>query len=328
MPMAHLAPGPAQMVFLSLNFLLALGSVLLILWAWPREGEARPGGVEAVAWSGLALFASPTVDTLASGQISLFQAVLVAGFAVLYLRGRGTLAALPLALSISLKITPAILLVYLLVRRDFRTVVASLGWVVALNLAAMLALGTFQPMLDFLTHFSRSAEVLLTPGNQSIFGLVARNLMPNDFWPNLWFAPNLVTPVSIAIGLALLGITVAAVRRPPAGVRGMALQMAPFVLLQLLFSVRSWPHYYVFVLVAMALAWSALRGWGPEMEKRLILALGISLGIAFLGGEISTVTWQLVLRYLVMQSGALCLATLALWTVLVAACLKMPRDSR
>ena len=327
LPFTNWTPEAAQTLFLALNHVLAVGSVLVLLWAWPRGRGAPPDALDVLAWSALALFASPTLDALTSGQIGLVQSFLVAGFAALYLRGRGGWAAWPLALAISLKITPALLLVYLLIRKDFRTVGATLGLVAAMNAAALLALGSLEPLTGFLSHASNSAKILLAASNQSIPCLVARNLTPNDFWPNLWSAPGLVNPLSTLLCAGLLGVTVAAVLRPPCGARGTAVQLAPFLLLQLLCSARSWPSYYGFALVAAVLFWLALREGDWGMDNLLAGATRITLGIAFLGGEISSATWQLLLRMYLMAAGLLCLATLGLWWVMITACRHMPDEA-
>jgi alpha-1,2-mannosyltransferase len=73
----------------------------------------------------MAFLFSPSIDSLYSGQITIILLLLLTLFTILYVKGKQIAAAFILALAISLKLIPAGFIIYFLVRRDYRALIAT-----------------------------------------------------------------------------------------------------------------------------------------------------------------------------------------------------------
>lgn len=169
MPLALASNDVAESVWLLVNVGLLAASLVVLA----RACRLAPGAYLALGVV-LALGFDAVGETLALGQVNVLVAFLVFAAIARFLGGHTASSSALLALSVAIKLQPALLLGYFLLIRRFRYVAACVGWLVALHVPIVLWLGPG----PFLTYF---ADVMphLTAGlpvnvNQSLPALLLR----------------------------------------------------------------------------------------------------------------------------------------------------------
>jgi hypothetical protein len=226
--------------------------VVVILFA-DRRDPGRRG--RAIA-TGLALSAIffPTAYSLYMGQINAVLLLLCVLALHEARRGRDTRAGLALAPAIAFKFFPGILLLFFALKRRWSVVFAAVAGVAAL---VALTLPWF-PLSTYADYVTRVLPEGYSGGswvrNQGLHGVLIRLLADNPYVTPLVRAPALVGPVSALGGLVVLGILVAATRRPtPPASRRFAIEFGLFLVAALLVLSKSWEHYGIFLLPAFFL---------------------------------------------------------------------------
>src|SRR5439155_1648118 len=133
----------------------------------------------------LALIFQPVRNTLELGQVNALMFILLAVFFALYRGGRDVPAGLVLGLSIAIRLHPAMLVLYLMWRREFRTAVVALATAVAVTLLGegstgdllVSSLAGLSAILigvvnDFYTHPLLSKGLLVFIAEIKFYGLV------------------------------------------------------------------------------------------------------------------------------------------------------------
>lgn len=156
---------------LSAKLLFNLFSLLLFCTSFYRLlCRLKPG------WYAVFLplvFAYPLLNNIVQGQAYLLILSLLTESFLCHERGRTIPAALLLALCISLKLFPAFVLLYFLVRKDYRLLGWTVGFTAALCLLPALAIG-WHTVSDYYTHivprlFNNDVIGPYYPGNQSVY---------------------------------------------------------------------------------------------------------------------------------------------------------------
>jgi len=144
-------------------------------------------------------FADVLQNNLVNGQVNPVVLALCVAFAWLHARGRRLAAGAALGAAIAIKITPAILLLYLVKRQDWRTVAWTVG--------AMLACGVVLPYLvagpSIWNEYYHYAQTFLTDrlvdsaeivSHRRAFGLVevVRQLTGSALAADIWIAAAVV----------------------------------------------------------------------------------------------------------------------------------------
>jgi hypothetical protein len=194
-------------------------------------------------WIVLTLGFAPLAELLYFGQInliSLFGMTLLFLFAV----SAPWLAGLGLAIAIVTKVSPGLLLVYLLATRKFKAILWTFGWVLALSLVALLRYGpgpfvTYPGVFQMLTHtfpVNVHSQALAVKLN-SLFGI----------------GPMGLTQFGVTILIVLLvGCAAALVFMRRSKSADLSL-FALTVFAAILSTNIIWYHYYVFLLLPLAL---------------------------------------------------------------------------
>lgn len=236
LPLAFLPVEVAGVILTALS-LLALWFVLALTlralgcdWRW------------AVWLLPIAALFEPVRDTIAFGQINLLLMALV----VMDALGRRRLSTGALAgLAAAVKLTPAVFVLYFLLRRDYRAA-AVMGGTAAV---ATLAVGAIMPNTSWLyfTDVLGDTGRIGSPAyskNQSIAGLLAR--VTDAGWADyVW-----IVGVAVVIGAAFLAARRTWVRDDS------ALLLSVVAVVSLLCSPVSWSHHWVWLIV-LALATAA-----------------------------------------------------------------------
>lgn len=259
-PLAAVAFTPLTLVPVSVaGLILSLGTLASVWWvarlALEHLGVDRPAVMAVWALPVLSLL-EPVRETVAFGQVNAILMAMVATDALYRSKDRLSTGVLA-GIAASLKLTPAVFIVYFLVRRQYRAAAVMAGTAVASTLfaAALAPALSWQYFTDTLINTSRIGDpAYLT--NQSIFGAVARISSP-EVADQIW-------PVAV---LFLLALAVAAAWR----VRSNPLATLMVVsLIALLASPVSWSHHWVWIIVAVAAC-----AQGSRWLAVAVLALGI-----------------------------------------------------
>lgn len=298
-PFAAIALSPlAALPFEVARFgLMAVNLVIVVVGGW---WLARPLGLPH--WFVLALALplgvalEPIRETIGFGQVNLLLTALVLLDAVLLAQGRRALAGFGIGLAAAVKLTPAIFLLYLLLRREWRPALNAIGAAAGATLLAAAAdpRSSWQFWTETLWATSRVGRYDSTP-NQSLMGLVARVL--DTPVPPVWAWALLAVPF----------LTVGMVRALRAGD-----ELTAFTLVGLtggLVSPISWTHHLVWVLPAVILL---LRG-GRVIPAALTYAI-VASSVVWWWRRDAPHHWDLGLPGIVQENAyVLVLAALVLW---------------
>ncbi|AGF72914.1 glycosyltransferase 87 family protein [Corynebacterium halotolerans] len=210
----------------------------------------------------VALLFEPVRETLGFGQVNvlLMTLVLVDTLTRRPWLPRGVF----IGLAAAIKLTPAVFILYFLVRRDWKGAATTVGSAVAFTLAAFVVSPTnsWTYWLDTLSNTGRIGGLAYT-ANQSIQGMLFR-ILPEDAVDPVWFGLVLValagiiaamvrvhraapTPVDSAVGLVVLNSLVALVCSPV-----------------------SWSHHWVWLVPLAAVTGAA--AWGATSRGDRLVA--------------------------------------------------------
>lgn len=202
------------------------------------------------------IWLEPIASNFAFGQINVVLMTLVIADCVP--RRTPWPRGLLLGLGIALKLTPAVFLLYFLVRRDYRTALTALtSFAVATLVGFMLAWSdSWEYWTHTVHHTDRIGSAALNT-DQNIASALARIGLSEQLSFVLW----------ASLCLAVLALTVWAMRRVlRAGETTLAIICV--ALFGLMVSPVSWSHHWVWVLPALLV--TAVLGW-----RRRIVALGV-----------------------------------------------------
>ena len=277
MPWGSLTPRNA--IFSLVIFSLALLFPALLLTARDaRERVARWGGEApdaAFVFAAVTLVALPFHDNLDMGQVNILILCLIVLCLHFAQTGREALGGVFLGFAALFKVTPLFLLFYLLARGRYKAVAACA--VTMIGVAAMtLPMGAWPQWERFFAalptmSYGRTIPGLFSPAfhpNFSLAGLFSR-LFPDDI-PRIRTATIALIAIFLAAAVWLLRK-----RRDSPGAEIMVL---PFLVLMAVSSPLTYLHHVVYVapglVLALAYAWNALRGWRrPATVLALLLAM-------------------------------------------------------
>jgi alpha-1,2-mannosyltransferase len=258
-----LLPARAGFLVLTVISALLLFAVVygfLVALRGREKGLVLPGFV-AVGVQLLAAGGDPVRSTLGYGQINMVLMALVV-FDCLgpTRRWRGVLVGLAAAI----KLTPAVFILFFLVRKDFRAALqAGVTFVAATALAFAVLPGE---SVTYWTKLLFNGERIGAPdhvANQSLRGAFAR--LSVDFY---WILPALL----------VIALTVYVIRRS-----NMPMGLAITALCGLLVSPVSWVHHWVWLVPVLV-----VLGWTAVFERRVFMGLSVVLAAAV---AISTPIW-------------------------------------
>ncbi len=192
MPLASaFAAETAWAIWFSLNVALLLG-VVAVLSRRSRSGRWL--------WIVTPLFL-PALEALYLGQVTILLLALFSGAWLAVQRDRRFLAGMLLALAAWIKVYPAILLVYFLVKRDWRVLGGGVSAALGLGLLQFLISGAAPliGMIDVLFSLTNSGQSLLIAANASVYGFTSQLFEP---YRNV--TPLIVSPALYLISRALL----------------------------------------------------------------------------------------------------------------------------
>jgi alpha-1,2-mannosyltransferase len=248
-PLGLLPDAVANVVWLLVGQVsLAAALVLVLRWLRPTAGA-----VTAILCATLTFY--PLWVDVVQGQANLLILLLVTVGIAGIVRGKPAFG-VALGAAAALKLTPFILLAWLLLDRRIREAAWMIGAFTAVTAAA--ALLRFQ---DTVVFFGQVIPALASGtayyANQSLAGVLARLFSVNPY-TTPWFAPSWSALLLAAGAIALSALWFFRTRHEPARLRAVA-----FIPLVPLLSSITWPHHLVLLLPMLWLAAIALgeRDW-------------------------------------------------------------------
>lgn len=252
---------------------VSLGLTLWLLRAWVRE---RPGLADPVLCLALGcVLALPALYEAAKfNQVSFVVLVLVVGGVRSLERGRLTRSGLLFGAAVTLKLLPAVFIAWLVLKREWRALLAALGTTAGLAvLPCLIAFGSDRTLTYYRDWWRHNVEGPPSTGwiakdlrehfidrrNQSIGAVLARLTQPDhrfaDPWQPVELSPRrcrqLALTLTGVLGVALLWFT----RRPARQLSEAKLrcEAAVYALAMLVFSPLLRQYYLVWALPALVL---------------------------------------------------------------------------
>ena len=231
----------------------------------PGPAWSRRWWLTALIVAGATIWLEPIKSNFAFGQINVVLMTLVIADCVP--RRTPWPRGLLLGLGIALKLTPAVFLLYFLLRRDRRAVVTSLASIAAATLAGFAL--AWHDSWQYWTHTVRNTDRIGSASlntNQNMAGTLAR----------LGLSDHAAVPAVGGRCLLVLALTVWAARRVlRAGEPVMAVICV--ALFGLVVSPVSWSHHWVWVLPTVLV--TAVLAW---RRRNVALALLSAAGVALM----------------------------------------------
>lgn len=272
-------------------FLISAASIVAAAWMSARLASDTPEQsgpeeqvVESFWWRGAIAACSAVLvlrfvlDTFNLGQVNAVVAALAVAHVYLYSRDRKALSALALVVAVSIKLTPALLLVYHIAKLRLKFAVACATLLVGVTALSFLPFGPRGPDA-FQTFWSRTVRNeqgynFRYSGNQSLRGAIARLIEPSVYDAvDVGERRKLADRATLLVSVVLLALAILAAVRA----RGELSATAPFFCCTVLLSPLSWKAHYVILILPVAHLLSLAKG---SVKVRQLVAA--TLGAAFL----------------------------------------------
>lgn len=306
-PLAKLSPANAQLLFVSVSLLCYAGSIWLILFKLtPANRDGRLRDFALVFSLTFMLSFDPAFSTLGTGDASFITLFLIClTLAAIRSGSSSWRIALPLTIAILLKSYPALLLIPLLARKQYRAIAwTSLFLIIsAVGAKQVLPPHTWRSWYtDFLpvTGYINTRLPLAIAWNQSLNAFVMRLLQENYFSRAPLFHPLLTKPVIVGTVIAIVGVTSFCSFRLARTQRSEAsndYEMSAYVLLMFLIAPIAWDHHLVYVLPAATVVISLI--FSEEISQNtaaiLVAALLVMAWQLPLGSKDITEGWLTLL---------------------------------
>lgn len=274
--LAFLYPPPALLLLLPLSLLpLALASkafTIASLGCLIASITLLFRGLKLKAFSLVGIFLIilvanffPLKFTLGMGQINNVVLLLVSVFLFNYLKGREQLAGVFLGLSLAIKLTPVLLIVYLVVQRRWAVLLGVAAPVVVVSTVTMLLV---KPSItSYFLHTSLPALANSWKGdyyNQAFSGWLMRDVA----------SPMLRDVLRLLFAGLLPTVTFFLVWKGGHDRRSTLLGVSAVLTLGLMVNSFSWQHHYVWLLVPLLATFAVIRQ--DHLSWRYYLVLGLS----------------------------------------------------
>jgi alpha-1,2-mannosyltransferase len=271
-------------------YLISAASILAAAWMAAGLGcrviqpDGESCGARLIITAGaLLMLIRFVLDNFDFGQVNTMVAALAVSHVYYYAKGKRTVSALALALAVSIKLTPAILILYHLAKLRLKFVAACAGLLVAVSVLSFLPFGSRGPDA-FTTFVDRTVKNgqgfdLAFSGNQSLRGAVARLTESSDEKPDMYGGRSTRRPTSgltLAISAALVALAVltAAIARTEMAAA------SPFFCCFVLLSPLSWKAHFVALIFPVAyLITLAIKATGKR--RAYIIAVLIAVFALF-----------------------------------------------
>jgi alpha-1,2-mannosyltransferase len=262
-PFATLPLGFAEDVWTLFSLFALLASIFLLLRI-TKTYSTRNFFIVA----GLAMLSFPVKFNLGMGQINLFLLLLTCLSFYWYRRQLPVLAGSALAIATALKLTPLVLLVFFLKKRQWKIVISCVVGFILLNGLGLTLLGT-SPTIDY---WQKIFPAIPTVGNaiyynQAFTGWLARAEIAN----------NVARAINYLILGGMLAMSWLATRKKRQPVTVELSELGLFMISVLVGTGLAWQHHYVALLIPFFAV--SLLAMNLKISKVKYL---VAIGIAYL----------------------------------------------
>jgi len=233
-------------------FLMSAFSVIATGAMCARMLPETRGPQWLVAAGAMVIVVRFVLDNLNLGQVNAIVTALAVAHVLLYARGKKFWSALALAIAVSIKLTPAILLVYHIAKLRLRYAIACIVLVGAITVLSFLPMGAAAPGAfgEFANRTLRNEQGynLADSGNQSLRGALARltatstDVTIDNGGSRIVFSGMTVLLSIIVFSTAVWGATRA---------RDEMLAVAPFFCCVVLLSPLSWKAHFIMLILPL-----------------------------------------------------------------------------
>ncbi len=252
-PLALLPLRLGSVLLAAMGLLSLVGSAIVV----SRRGRAYlPGALAAAAFA--AIFFDPVRTTFMAGQINLVLMGLVVADCLIR-RPRWPRGVL-IGIAAAIKLTPAVFILYLLARRQWRAAATAAG-----TFAVVSAIGFTVAPTDSLDYWLRTVVHTdrigpnVWPINQSLHGVLARFGLEGGSLTLVW----------LGLAAAVLALGFHCARR----VRNDAVALLLVASAGLLASPISWTHHWVWIAIAAPVLWRLVRRKRVALLTTWVIAL-------------------------------------------------------
>src|SRR5882724_2462638 len=243
-------------------FLINAASIVAAAWmsAMLANGNKEPDSPTtawraALAGCAVVLVLRFVLDALNLGQVNAVVAALAVAHVYLYARDRKALSAIALVVAVSIKLTPALLLLYHIAKLRLKFAVACAALVVAVTALSFLPFGPRGGTDAFQAFWNRTVKNqqgydFAYSGNQSLRGAIARLAgQSNESTPSREGESRRPgDAATLLISIVILALAVFAAVRS----RSELAAAAPFFCCLVLLSPLSWKAHYVILILPAA----------------------------------------------------------------------------
>lgn len=266
-------------------YLISAASILGSIWMLPAlTGDNKAGLIEpthrelALAALAVVVVLRFVLDTFNLGQANNVVAALAIAHVFFYCRQKKALSAIALVLAISIKLTPALLLVYHLAKLRLKFAAACVTLLAAVSIASLLPFGS--PATALRAFVSRTIKNeqgynLADAGNQALRGAIERSGKNTDESTDSDPA-NSRKPADVSalvISAVFLTLAIAAARSAGSEMFG----MAPFFCCMVLLSPLSWKAHFVILILPLA---NLLFRTDRSTRSRFLIVAGLIAAFA------------------------------------------------
>ena len=194
------------------------------------------------------------LDTFSLGQINTVVAALSIAHVFFFCRQKKTTAAVALILAVSIKLTPAVLLIYHIAKLRLKFAAACIALLAAVTFVSFLPFGLsaseFQIFVNR-TIWNEQGFNLADSGNQSLRGAIERSIKDDDSsasrdYSNSSRSPS--DPTTFILSIVFIGLSILAAVRSRSELAG----IAPFFCCAVLLSPLSWKSHFVILMLPIA----------------------------------------------------------------------------
>jgi hypothetical protein len=309
-PLQMMGYVPAAAVWASLKVLGFVAAMGFLVTTMRREGYLIPAGVLLAA----GVFSiRPIVSDLQHANLNVFVMIWIALAWALYQRGRDYWAGIFVALAITTKVTPGLLLIYFLYKREWRVCFGALiGLALFVPVLPSLCLGIdrnlelSQSWFDMqVMPFAAGGWATLEIANQSLYGTLLR-VLSNAHLISIEHMPtnqaleagmeDMARPATAAGGLLRPAITLGLLaslawlcRHRYAARRDirMWLEFSLVLLAMLLMGERTWKHHATTLPIIYLVFWYVLtcRPWPERFRTGHVIGLAAQFFLLVAAGE-------------------------------------------
>lgn len=249
--------------------LVSVGAMIVALWMIVRQLKIMLSIWSVLPLVCITLFASPIWQQVTQGQLNFVLALLVVGIWVADRHDRPLTAGALLGFATAIKLFPGFLILYFLLRRQWRAVVASAVSFAAFTAATTAVLGVEAYQTYIARVLPQAVTWKSTWNNASWPGLCAKLFNPENGHTST--TPLVDSPLLELLGTGLGWLVVlAALAIITWRAKSLANRDHAFgatVTAMLLLSPVTWEHYFVILIVPLALLWTS---HGKEPVSRAI----------------------------------------------------------